>query len=679
MPVDTSKIRTVAVVGHVASGKTSLIDGALFMSKTVPTHGRVTNGTSIADCQPDEIDRKITIHAKPLHCKWQDYQICLFDTPGVSDFYGETIAAIRAADAAIVVVDGAGGIEIGTRRVWRLLDEMQKPRLVFVSKLDKDNSDFFRCVEQIRSAFGKNCIPFELPVGSQASFSKVLNLRTTPETEVPAELKDQFKSCHDSLEEAAAEQDDKLLEEYLGGQKLTVEEITKGTHVGVARGATVPIYCGCAEKEIGLRALLDGVAALLPSPLDRGPALTIDGQKIEPKASDPFSGFVFKAVIDPYAGHLAYVRVISGTLKPDMDVVNTTRGGKERIPQLLRMQGKTQTIVAEAGPGEIVALAKLKDTHINNTLCDSSRRVEYPPIRFPTSVMSFAVHPHTQKDEEKISIALHRLIEEDPTFHMERNPNTKELVIAGMGDLHLAVVVENMKRKLGVNVDLSTPKVDYKETITGRGDGHYKHKKQSGGRGQYGEAYVKCEPMERGKGFEYVDEVVGGAIPRNFIPAVEKGCQEALLAGVVAHYPVVDVRAIVYDGSYHDVDSSEISFKIAGLHAFKDAMGKARPVLLEPVMNITVYVPDQYMGDITGDLNHRRGRITTVEPADGLQAIKAQVPQAEIFKYASELRSMTGGRGNFEMEFSHYEQVPQHIALKVAAEAQAAHKAEKAE
>jgi elongation factor G len=343
------------------------------------------------------------------------------------------------------------------------------------------------------------------------------------------------------------------------------------------------------------------------------------------------------------------------------------------------MQGKTQSIVAEAGPGEIVAMAKLKDTHINNTLCDPSRRVEYPPIRFPRPVMSFAVHPHTQKDEEKISVALHRLIEEDPTFRMERNPNTKELVIAGMGDLHLAVVVENMKRKLGVNVDLSTPKVDYKETITGRGDGHYKHKKQSGGRGQYGEAYIKVEPMERGKGFEYVDEVVGGAIPRNFIPAVEKGCQEALLAGVVAHYPVVDVRAIVYDGSYHDVDSSEISFKIAGLHAFKDAMGKARPVLLEPVMNITVYVPDQYMGDITGDLNHRRGRIMTVEPADGLQAIKAQVPQVEIFKYASELRSMTGGRGNFEMEFSHYEQVPQHIAQKVVVEAQATHKAEKAE
>ena len=676
MPVDTSKVRTVAVVGHASSGKTSLIDGALFMAKAVPAHGRVANGTSVADCSPDEIERKITLHAKPLHCKWQDHQVYLLDTPGVADFYGETMAAVRAADAAIVIVEGIGGIEIGTRRVWRLLDETQKPRLIFVSKLDKENSDFFRCIEQIRAAFGKNCIPFELPVGKEAGFSKVVNVRTTPEAEVPAELRDQFKSAHDALEEAAAEQDDKLLEKYLGGEKLTTDEITNGTHVGVARGATVPIYCGCAEKEIGLRELLDGVTVLLPSPLDRGPVSTENGEKVEPKADAPFSGFVFKVTVDPYAGHITYVRVCSGMLRPDMDIVNASRGGKERVPQLLKLQGKTQTVVGDAGPGEIVALAKLKDTHINNTLCDPTRKVVFPPIRFPRPVMSFAIHPHTQKDEEKISVALHRLIEEDPTFHMERNPNTKELVILGMGDLHLAVVVDNMKRKLGVNVDLSTPKVDYKETITGRGDGHYKHKKQSGGHGQYGEAYIKVEPMERGKGFEYVDEVVGGAIPRNFIPAVEKGCVEAMLGGVVAGFPVVDVRAIVYDGSYHDVDSSEISFKISGLHAFKDAMSKARPVLLEPIMNVTVYVPDQYMGDITGDLNHRRGRILTVESADGLQAIKAQVPQAEIFKYSSELRSMTGGRGSFEMGFSHYEQVPQHIAQKVVAEAQAAKKAE---
>jgi elongation factor G len=675
MPVDASKIRTVAVVGHASSGKTSVIDGLLFTAKVVPARGRVANGSSVADTLPDEIERKITIHAKPLYCPWQGYPVLLLDTPGFADFHGDTMAAIRAADAAVVLVDGVGGVEVGTRRIWRLLDRMQKPRLIFVSKLDKENSDFFRSVEQIRAVFGKNCVPFELPVGSQASFAKVISLQTTPETEVPADLKDAVSSARESLVEVAAEQDDKLLEKYLGGEGLTTEEIASGAHVGVARGAIVPVFCGAAEKEIGLRDLLDGVTALLPSPVDRPAVETIDGGKVEPKATDPFSGFVFKVTVDPYAGALAYVRVVSGTLRAEMDVLNATRGVKERVPQLLRLQGKTQTIVAEAGPGEIVALVKLKDTHINNTLCDPARPVQFPPIQFPKPVMSYAVHPHTTKDEEKISVALHRLVEEDPTFHMERNPNTKELVISGMGDQHLAVVVDNLKKRLGVNVDLSTPKVDYKETITARAEGHYKHKKQSGGRGQYGEAYLKLAPTERGAGFQFVDEIVGGAIPRNFIPAVEKGCQEALLGGVVAGFPVVDVQATVYDGSFHDVDSNEISFKIAGLHAFKDAMQKARPVLLEPIMNVAVYVPDQHMGDITGDLNHRRGRIMGVEPADGMQCIKAQVPQAELFKYASELRSMTGGRASFEMDFSHYEQVPQQVAQKVIAEAQAAKKA----
>ena len=596
------------------------------------------------------------------------------DTPGVADFYGDVVAAVHAADAAIVVVDGVGGIEVGTRRVWKLLDDLQRPRMIFVSKLDKEHSDFFKCVEQIRAAFGKNCIPFEMPVGAEAGFSKVLNLRTTPEKDVPAELRDQFHSAHESLAEAAAEQDDKLLEEYLGGQELTLEEITTGTHTGIARGAIVPIYCGCAEKEIGVRNLLEGVKALMPSPTERQAEPTDDSHPLELAANAPFSGVVFKVTVDPFAGHLAYVRVESGTLKPDMDVLNTTRGVKEKVPPLLRMQGKTQTPVPTAGPGEIVALAKLKDTHINNTLSDPAHPVKFKPIVFPRPVTSLAIHPHTAKDEEKISTALHRLSEEDATFHAERNPNTKELVISGMGDVHLQVALDNMKRRLGVNVDSSTPKVDYKETITARAEGHYKHKKQSGGHGQYGEAYLRIEPGERGVGFEYVNEVVGGAIPRNFIPAVEKGCVEAMQGGTVAGFPVVDVRATVYDGSYHDVDSNELSFKIAGLHAFKDAMSKARPVLLEPVMNVAVYVPDQYMGDITGDLNHRRGRIQTVDSSDGLQIIRAQVPQSEMFKYASELRSITGGRGTFEMEFSHYEQVPAQVAQKVVAEVQAAKK-----
>ena len=678
MPVDISKIRTLAVVGHAASGKTSLLDAILFIAKAVDKHGRPGSGTSNVDYLPDELARKSTIHAKTFHCQWQDHQICLLDTPGFADFYGDTMAAIRAADAAIVVVDGVTGVEVGTRRIWKLLDSMQKPRLVFVSKLDKEHSDFFKVVEEIRQVFGKNCIPFEMPLGKEAAFSKVLNLRTTPEADVPAELRDEFHKAHGSLEEAAAEQDDKLLEKFLGGAELTLAEITSGTHGGVSRGTTVPIYCGSAEKELGARQLLEGVVALLPSPADVGAVETLDGDSVEPKANAPFAGFVFKASVDAFAGHLAYVRVIAGTLKADLDIVNSTRNSKERVPHLLRINGKSQTVVTEAGPGEIVALAKLKDTHINNTLCDPSRSVQFPPIKFPRPVMSYAVHPHTTKDEEKLSIALHRILEEDPTIAMERNPHTKELILAGLGEQHLAVVLDNLKKKLGVSVDLSTPKVDYKETITARAEGHYKHKKQSGGRGQYGEAYLRIAPRERGAGFEYVDAVVGGAIPRNFIPAVEKGCVEALQTGTIAGFQVVDVQAEVYDGSYHDVDSNELSFKISGLHAFKDAMAKARPVLLEPIMNVNVYAPDQYMGDITGDLNHRRGRIVTVEMVDGLQCIKAQVPQAELFQYVTELRSMTGGRASFDMEYSHYEQVPAHITTKVSAEALAAKKAESA-
>jgi len=667
MPVDTTKVRTVAVVGHAGSGKTSLVDALLFAAKAVPARGSGLKGNSASDNLPEEIERKLTINAKPLWLQADGCAVTLLDTPGFTDFLGQTVAALRAADSAVVVVDAVHGIEVGTRRIWKWLDDQQKPRVIVVTKLDKEGSDFLKVVEQIQSAFGKKCAPFAVPNGKEMAFTKSVNLLTCADGDVPED----FAGAKDTLQEAAAADDEKLIEKYFGGEKLAAQEIAGS----VAKGAMVPILCAHADKDIGVADLLSTITGMLPSPAERG-AIVVDDVKVEPKTTAPLSALVFKVTVDPYAGALAYVRVCSGTLKADMDVVNGTRGGKERIPQLLRIMGKTQTTVADAGPGEIVALAKLKDTHLGDTLCDAAKQVKLPAIVFPKPVAYAAVHPHTQKDEEKISVALHRTEAEDKTFHAERNANTHELVIAGMGDTHLAVIVDGWKRKVGVNVDLSTPKVDYKETITARAEGHYKHKKQSGGRGQYGEAYLKLAPMERGAGFQFVDEVVGGSIPRNFIPAVEKGCVEALLGGTVAGYPVVDVQATVYDGSYHDVDSNELSFKISGLQAFKDAMQKARPVLLEPVMNVAVIVPDQYMGDITGDLNHRRGRIMGVEPADGLQCIKAQVPQSEMFKYCSELRSMTGGRGSFEMEFSHFETVPSHIAQKVVAEAAATKKAQ---
>jgi elongation factor G len=553
---------------------------------------------------------------------------------------------------------------VGTRRLWRLLEQQQKPRLVFVSKLDKDEADFERTVEQLRHAFGKACVPLELPVGKGGGFNKVVSLLSSKEADVPAELKEQFAAARESLSEAVAEADDALLEKYLGGEKLTDDELVRGARAAVLHGSLIPILCGAADKDIGERKLLDAIAALLPSPKDAGAVAAEDGSKAEPDPNAPWSAFVFKTLVDPYAGHISFLRVRAGIVRPDTDALNSTRGIKEKIGPLLRLTGKTQTPVGEAAPGEIVVVAKLKDTHINHTLCSPTKSVKFPAMTFPSPVASYAVHPHTQKDEEKISQALNRFVEEDATFHVERSPETKELVISGMGETHLAVILD------------STPKVAYKETINAVGEGHHKHKKQSGGHGQYGEVYLRVEPLPRGSGFEFVDAIKGGVNPYNFIPACEKGVREALNAGVLASYPVVDIRAVVHYGSYHDVDSSELSFKIASSKAFRDAMSKAKAVLLEPIMTVTVTAPDNFMGDITGDLNHKRGRILGVEPMDGMQAIKATVPQAELFKYSSELRSMTGGRGSFEMEFDHYEIAPSNIAQKVIAERAALKKAE---
>jgi elongation factor G len=672
---DVSKVRTVAVLGHQGSGKTSLLDSLLFVAGGTPQHGRVAQGTSTLDYTDEEKARKTTLHMKAMWCEWNGHRFYLLDTPGAADFVGEAISAIHAADAAILVVDGVDGIGIGTRRMWRLLEELKKPRLFFVSKLDKPEADFDRAVQQIRAAFGKGCVPLEVPEGKGESLKQVDSLLLTKEAEVGAAVKEQFVSARESLAEAVAEEDDKLLEKYLGGEKLTDDELVHGARDAELHGHLVPILCGTAEKDLGERKLLDAIIKLFPSPADAS-AMGDDGTKIEADPAAPWSAFVFKTVVDPYAGHLSFLRVRSGTLKSDSDALNATRGIKEKLGPLFRVQGKTQTPVGEAVAGEIVVVAKLKDTHINHTLCATTRAVKFPAMKFPTPVASYAIHPHSQKDEEKISIALHRFTEEDPTFHVERSAETKELVISGMGETHLAVILDIIKKKLGIQVDLSTPKVAYKETINSTAEGHHKHKKQSGGHGQYGEVYLRVEPLPRGSGFEFVNAIKGGVIPTNFIPAVEKGVREALGAGVLASFPVEDVRAVVHFGSYHDVDSSELSFKIAASKAFRDAMSKAKAVLLEPIMTVTVTAPDNFMGDITGDLNHKRGRILGVEAMDGMQAIKAHVPQAELFKYSSELRSMTGGRGSFEMEFDRYEIVPSNIAQKVIAERAALKKAE---
>jgi elongation factor G len=675
---DVSKVRTVAVLGHQGSGKTSLLDSLLFVAGATPQHGRVAQGTSVADYTDEERARKMTIHMKALWCEWNAHRFYLLDTPGAGDFVGETISAIHATDAAIIVVDGVEGVGIGTRRVWRLLEDLKKPRLFFVSKLDHPDADFDRTVAQIRQVFGKGCVPIEIPEGKGPALKKVDSLLVTKESEVGAEVKEQFVSARESLAETVAEEDDNLLEKYLGGEKLSDDELVHGARNAELHGHLIPILCGTAEKDIGERKLLDAIIKLFPSPADT-PAVTETGERVEADAAAPWSAFVFKTVVDPYAGHLSFLRIRSGTLKPDCDALNATRSIKEKIGPLLRVLGKTYTPVSEAVAGEIVMVAKLKDTHINHTLCDAKRAVKFPAMKFPAPVASYAIHPHSQKDEEKFSSALHRFAEEDPTFRVERSPETKELVISGMGENHLAIILDIIKKKLGIQVDLSPPKVAYKETINSIAEGHHKHKKQSGGHGQYGEVYLRIEPLPRGSGFEFVNAIKGGVIPTNYIPACEKGVREALSAGVLASYPVEDVRVIVHFGSYHDVDSSELSFKIAAAKAFRDAMSKAKAVLLEPIMTVTVTAPDNFMGDITGDLNHKRGRILGVEAMDGMQVIKASVPQAELFKYSSELRSMTGGRGSFEMEFDRYEIVPSNIAQKVIAERAALKKAEQEE
>jgi elongation factor G len=675
---DVFQIRAVAVLGHQGSGKTSLLDSLLFVAGATAQRGRVAQGTSVCDYTDEEKSRKATLHLKTVWCEWNGNRLYLFDTPGAPEFVGETISAIHAADAAIVVVDGVEGVGIGARRMWRLLEESKKPRLFFVSKLDKPEADFDRAVQQIRQTFGNSCVPLEVPEGKGALLRQINSLLLTRETEVGADVKQQFVSARESLAETVAEADDALLEKYLGGEKLSDEELVRGARAALWRGQIVPILCGAAEKDLGQRELLDAIVKLLPSPKD-AEAVAEDGTRIEPAAAAPWSAFVFKTVVDPYAGHLSYLRVRSGTLKPDCDALNATRGIKEKLGPLLRVLGKTQTPVGEAVAGEIVVVAKLKDTHINHTLCDPKRAVRFPAMKFPTPVASYALHPHSQKDEEKISQALNRFTEEDPTFRVERSPETKELVISGMGETHLAVILDIIQKKLGIQVDLSTPKVAYRETVSAVGEGHHKHKKQSGGHGQYGEVYLRVEPLPRGSGFAFVNAIKGGVIPTNFIPACEKGVREALGAGVLASYPVEDVRVVVHDGSHHEVDSSELSFKIAAAKAFRDAMSKAKAVLLEPIMTVTVTAPDNFMGDITGDLNHKRGRILGVEAMDGMQVIKAHVPQAELFKYSSELRSMTGGRGSFEMEFDRYEVVPSNIAQKIIAERAALKKAEQDE
>jgi len=669
--VPVEKVRTIALIGHGGCGKTSLLDAMMFLSGAHDRHGRVDAGSSIGDTSDEERERRISIQSHPLHCTWKEHSIFIIDTPGYADFIGDVACSLRVADAALVVVDAVSGVDVGTMRVWKFADVHHMPRMIVISRLDKENADYGRCLDSITHNFGDKCIPIFLPIGRQSALSGVADLPSGKGVEaLDADAKAMAGKVKEKLVEAAAETDDKLLEKYLEAGDLAPEELAPALQKAVLSGSLVPVLCSSAEKEIGVQELLDAICALLPSPADRG-EIKVGETVITPAPREPFSALVFKSVTDPFVGQLTYFRIYSGTIQPNTSFYNASVQKSERFGHLYLIKGKEQITVEEGAPGDIIAVAKLKNTLVGNSLTAESRPVEFPPVWLPKPVISFAVYSKKRGEEEKIATGLHRITQDDPTLKAIRNSETKEFILTGMGDLHIETAVQRLKNKFGVEVELRTPTVPYKETVMMPAEGHERHKKQTGGRGQYGEVYLKVEPMERGSGFEFVDDVVGGVIPKGYLPAIEKGVRGAMEGGVVAGFPVVDICVRCFDGSYHDVDSSNLSFELAGSKAFKDGMTKAKPILLEPIYNLEVTVPAEYMGAITGDLNSRRGRIMGMEQIGELQKIKAQVPLAEMLRYCTELRSLTGGRGTFEMEFAFYEELPGMLVPKIVAQSQA--------
>ncbi len=666
--IAVTDVRNFVLMGHTASGKTTLADAMLYKMGINDRLGSVDQGTSLGDYTDEEKSRKTTIYAKSFCGMYKsadghNMDIVFSDTPGYADFFGQVIQASRIAGAALITVDAHAGIQVGTMKAWKQASLLDIPRAIVVTGLDRENSPFEKVMAEIQATWGDRCIPVLMPLPDNSAVVDVLAA-----TDVPASISEALKAAKGALVEMAAETDDTLIEKYLAGQPLTAREIADGLRHAVFDRKLVPVFACMALKNVGVGELLDGIARFFPSPADR-PMKDSAGKPIDTSPSAPFVGYVWRTVNDPFIGHMSFVYVCGGTLKADTEVLNVNKEQKERIVQFVALNGKKQLPITEAEAGDIVAIAKLKVTTLGDSLCQNGAKVSFEPFSFPNPVMWTAVSAKTQGDEDKIGTALHKLAEDDPTIHVERHPDTHETILSGMGDTHLSVAVERMKKRNSVDVILSTPKIAYTETITGRAEGHYKHKKQSGGRGQYGEVYLKVEPLMEGDDEWFANALVGGAIPHNFVPAVQKGVVEGMSKGALAGSPMVKVKSTVYDGSYHDVDSSEIAFKIAGSRSFRDAVSKAKPVLLEPIMSVRITIPEQFMGDVNGDMSHRRGRIVGMESADGMQVITADIPQAELFTYCAELRSMTGGRGSFEMSFARYDVVPSNVAQKIIAAA----------
>lgn len=676
-------IRNLCFLSHSGAGKTSLAEAILFAAKAITRLGKVDDGSTTSDYDPAETKRKISINLATLPCEWKETKINIIDAPGYPDFVGEVKAAMRVCEGAVIAVCAASGVEVGTEQVWAYREEANLPRLIFVNKMDRENANFDQTLAQIQSKFGSKCLPLQLPIGSEDNFEGMVDLLAmksytgseAKEGEIPSSLSDQANSYREKLIEAIAEIDDSLIEKYLGGEELTPEELSDGLRQAVAAGKIVPVLVGSALKNIGVTPLLDTIRDLLPSPQQGEVVITDESgkkeEKIEPSQDGSLAALVFKTSADPYVGKLTYFRVYRGTIESNSQIWNTNQGEVERIGQLFTLRGKNQEPVAQVGAGDIGAVAKLNVTSTGDTLGSRDEPVIIAPTQFPQPIFSKAVHPKTKADVDKLGTALSRLTEQDPTIRVSREADTNETILSGMGETHIEVAAEDMSRKFGVEVHLKTPEVPYKETITVPVKAEYKHKKQTGGHGQFGHVKLSLEPLHRGSGHEFVNKVVGGAIPRNYIPSVEKGVNEARGEGVLARYPVVDIKTTVYDGSFHPVDSSDICFKIAGAGALKNGLAEGQPILLEPIMNVKITVPEDFTGDIIGDLNSKRAKVQGMNPENGMNVIEAQVPQAETLRYTIDLKSITQGRGSFTVDFSHYEEVPQHITEKIIAERQA--------
>jgi len=676
------RIRNLVLLSHNGAGKTSLAEAALLNSGVINRLGKVDDGTTTSDYDPAEVKHQISINLSVLPFQWKETKINLIDTPGYSDFVAEVHAGIRVSEGAIIAVCAASGVEVGTEQMWALCEEVNLSRLIFVNKMDRENADFYRTLDELQAKFGTKCVAVQLPIGAQNSFQGVVDLLAlksytgteAKEGEIPSSEQGRVDSLREKLIEAVAEVDDSLLEKYLGGEELSQEEIINGLQRGVADGGIVPVLVGSALKNTGISLLLDAALSYLPSPKERDTAILGDSDKqemIKVDEAGPLAALVFKTSADPYVGKLTFFKVFSGVFESNSQVWNASRGEAERIGQLFMLRGKSQEQVPRISAGDLGGVAKLNVTSTGDTLCRQDKPTKIASMSFPKPVFSQAVYPKTKADLDKLGNALSRLAEEEPTLQVRRDIETGETIISGLGETQLGVATEKIQQKFGVGINLETPKVPFRETVTVATKAEYKHKKQTGGHGQYGHVLLEVEPLPRGSNCEFVDKVVGGRIPKNYIPAIEKGVNEAIQEGVLARYPVTNIKVTVYDGSFHPVDSSEICFKIAGSGALRKGLADGQPILLEPIMNMTVTVPEDYTGDIIGDLNTKRAQLQGMNPGGGYNIIQAQAPMVEIQRYAIDLKSITQGKGNFTTEFSHYEPMPQPATQKIIAQRQA--------